>query len=27
MLKPREEMTAAQRRWKWVKYEHLPPDM
>lgn len=20
-------MTAAQRRWKWVKYEHLPPDM
>jgi len=23
----REEMTPAQRRWKWVKYELLPDDM
>ena len=24
---PREEMTAAQRRWRWVRYECLPDDM
>lgn len=24
---PREEMTPAQRRWRWVKYDFLPEDM
>ena len=25
--KPREEMTPAQRRWKWVAFDRLPEDM
>ena len=24
---PRENMTPAQRRWKWVSYDRLPSDM
>jgi len=27
LFKTREEMTPTERRWKWVKKEHLPQDL
>ena len=27
MKQPREQMTPAQRRWKWVLFENLPEEM